>query len=75
MAIRKKEQSGEEKCVMQQQIEKIDETKTPLQRTLDYLSQVESPHFFNMQGYQVELEWANTDITLQNRLEEIFASL
>lgn len=75
MVRREKEQSGKEKCDMQKLKEKIDETKTPLQRTLDYLSQVENPCFLNMLGYQIELEWANTDITLQNRLEEIFASL
>ncbi len=75
MGRRKMEQTGKEKSSMQKQIENIDASKTPLQRTLDYLSRVESPRSFNMYGYQVELEWANTDITLQNRLEEVLASL
>lgn len=67
--------TGKVKRDIQKGIEEIDESKTPLQRTLDYLLQVENPCCFNMQGYQVELEWTNTEITLQNRLEEMFASL
>lgn len=67
--------TGKVKRHIQKGIGEIDRSRTPLQRTLDYLSQVENPCSFNMQGYQVELEWANTEITLQNRLEEMFASL
>lgn len=67
--------TGKVKRDIQKGIGEIDRSRTPLQRTLDYLSQVENPCSFNMQGYQVELEWANTEITLQNRLEEMFASL
>lgn len=66
---------GLEKCDDQKRIGEVDESKTPLQRSLEYLSKVGNPHSLNMQGYQVELEWANTDITLQDRLEEMFASL
>lgn len=54
--------------------EEIDMSKTPFQRILTYLLRVDSPCSFDMEGYRVELEWANTDITLQELVEEIFAS-
>ncbi len=46
----------------------------PCQRILTYLTQVDDPYSFNMEGYHVEMEWVNTNITLQKRLEELFAS-
>ena len=52
----------------------IDSSAAPFQRILTYLSQVDNPYSFNMEGYYVEMEWANTNVTLQNRLKELFAS-
>ena len=52
-----------------------DSPAIPFQQTLTYLSQVDNPYSFNMEGYHVELEWVNTDITLQKRLEKLFASI
>ena len=52
----------------------IDSSAIPFQKVLAYLSQVDNPYSFNMEKYHVEMEWADTSITLQNRLEELFAS-
>ncbi len=52
----------------------INSSSAAFQRVLIYLSQVDNPYSLNMEGYHVELEWANTGATLQNRLEELFAS-
>lgn len=53
----------------------IDSSTTPFQRILTYLLQVDNPYSFSMEGYHVEMEWENTNVTLQNRLEELFTSL
>lgn len=74
MGRRKNILMKDEEGGIQKEVKEIDGSKTPLQRTMDYLSKVENPFSFNMQGYHVELEWTNTEITLQNRLVEMLAS-
>lgn len=44
----------------------------PFKRMIAYLSKVEDPRFFQMEGYRVELEWKDTNITLQERMKDIF---
>lgn len=70
----KSSQTDEEQGTIQKEGE-IDLSKTPFQRILTYLQQVDDPCSFDMEGYHVEMEWKDTDITLQNRVEEIFASV
>lgn len=53
----------------------IDMSDAPCQRILDYVLKVENPCSYYMEGYNVELEWKDTDVTLQDKMKEIFASI
>lgn len=55
-------------------IQEINLSEIPLKRILAYLSKIGDPHSFQMEGYQVELEWKDTNITLQDRMKDIFTS-
>lgn len=55
-------------------IREIDLSDAPFKRILTYLSKVENPRYFQMEGYHVELEWMETDITLQERMKDIFTT-
>ena len=56
-------------------IKEIELSDAPFKRILTYLSKVERPHYFQMEGYQVELEWTDTNITLQERIKDIFTTI
>lgn len=55
-------------------IQEIDLSETPFKRILAYLSKVRNPYSFQMDGYQVQLEWMDTSITLQDRVKDIFVN-
>ena len=55
-------------------IQEINLSETPFKRILAYLSKVGNPYSFQMDGYQVQLEWMDTSITLQDRMKDIFTT-
>lgn len=56
-------------------IQEINLSETPFKRILAYLSKVEDPYSFQMDGYQVQMEWMDTSITLQDRVKDIFVNI
>lgn len=56
-------------------IREINLSEIPSKRILAYLSKVGNPRSFQMEGYQVELEWKDTNVTLQERMKDIFTTI
>lgn len=48
----------------------IDCSKTPMERMINFMEKVDNPGIFHMEGYQIELEWSDTQKTIQDCIQE-----
>jgi hypothetical protein len=53
----------------------IDTDKPLLERVLDYIDKVKNPYFMRFGGILVKIEYAETEITIEDCMEGYFRSL
>lgn len=51
----------------------IDLSKEPLQRMVQFISRGKDPTTYYMDDYRVELEWRDTEKTIQNCIQDFFS--
>lgn len=55
------------------EIANIDCSKAPIERMIGLVTKVNNPCVYQMEGYQVELEWSDTQRTIQDCVQEILS--
>ncbi len=51
----------------------IDTTAEPIKRIADYLAKGYDLDSLDIDGYRVEFRWVDSEVTLQDKISEIFA--
>lgn len=57
------------------EIPNMDCSKTPTERMKNLVKQVENPGRFYLEGYEIELEWRDTQKTIQDCIRDVWPVL